>query len=360
MSPDISFLIPVHNAAATLDGCLAALGRQELDGTVEFVFVDDGSTDGSAERLAQARRADPTRVRVLTRPNGGEAAALNTGWPETRGRWVAIIEADVEPAPDWTRRCLAALAESESAIAAGGHLVTPEDDPWIARLAGYEVEAKLLSRGAEVEHLTSANVLYRREAFDIAGPFDESLVNASLDAVFNQSLRAAGRTLLYVREARALHHYKTSLAGFLRRQIAYARYRAWSSSVELYPADRSLAVEVAAAALAVGLVGAGALTLALARPAPDPASLDSAARALALGGVVSALVALGMSTTRAWRFRALRPDPALWLYPPVSLLRALVAAPAAGVGWLDHRLRSSRRPGPPRRSPAPPPADGAA
>ena len=102
------------------------------------------------------------------------------------------------------------------------------------------------------------------EAFDIAGPFDESLVNASLDAVFNQSLRAAGRTLLYVREARALHHYKTSLAGFLRRQIAYARYRAWSSSVELYPADRSLAVEVAAAALAVGLVGAGALTLALA------------------------------------------------------------------------------------------------
>lgn len=325
MSPEVSILMPAYAAAATLPRALACALGQRTTRTLEVLVVDDGSPDRTRAVAEEAARVDP-RVRVLAQANGGEAKALNTGWREARGRYVAILEADVEAEPEWLETCLGVLEQEPEAWAVGGYLETPREDSWIARLAGYEVEAKFRTKPREAKHLTSANVLYRAEAFALAGPFDERLVNASLDSVFNGRLSRAGKRLVYEPAARVRHHYKTSLIGFLRRQWAYARYRVHNDVLDLYPADRFLAVHVALAALAV-------LALALA-PLGLLAPLGPVRSALFAGGPALLALALIAQLPRTIALLARHRDPALLLWPIVAIVRNVVGALgyAAGLG----------------------------
>lgn len=75
MKPAVSVLIPVYNAEKYLPVCLASVLHQSF-ADIEVVCLDDGSSDRSLPLLRQAARED-ARVRVLTQPNQGVAAARN-------------------------------------------------------------------------------------------------------------------------------------------------------------------------------------------------------------------------------------------------------------------------------------------
>jgi teichuronic acid biosynthesis glycosyltransferase TuaG len=93
VSPRVSVITPIWNAAATLSETVASVRAQSF-GDWEMLLVDDGSTDGSralAERLAAT---DP-RLRLLGwRDNRGPAAARNAGIRAARGRFIAFLDAD--------------------------------------------------------------------------------------------------------------------------------------------------------------------------------------------------------------------------------------------------------------------------
>lgn len=328
-TPEVSFVTPVYANEETLAETLRCIAAQTTTRSYEVLVVDDGSPDASA-RIADEFAARDPRIQVFKKANGGEASALNVGFRAARGRYIAIVEGDVEPAPDWLERCLATLEADESVWAVGGYLETPPEDSWIARLAGYEIERKFKTKPREAKHLTSANVVYRREAFDVAGPFDERLLNASLDSVFNARLAKLGRRLIYEAQARVRHHYKTTGLGYLKRQYAYARYRVHNEDLDLYPADRFLAAHVALAALAtactVTLTPAGILV-------PGPGGW-------VLIGVGPSLfgLALLLETPQAIRLLVERKDPAALLYPPVIVARNVVGAVGYAVGVAQKAL----------------------
>lgn len=326
--PEITFLTPAYAVEETLPATLRCLAAQETERTWEVIVIDDGSPDRTGE-LAEAAARDDPRITVVRKPNGGEASALNVGWKRARGRFVAIIEGDVEPAPDWLERCLAVLESDPSVWAVGGYLETPREDSWIARLAGYEIERKFADKPREAKHLTSANVIYRREAFEVAGPFDERLVNASLDSVFNGRLSQAGKRLIYEQAARVRHHYKTTLGAYIRRQYAYARFRVHNEILDLYPADRFLAAHVALAALA----GAGLALTPFAVVTPPPGNLI----VLSAGPTLLGL-ALLLQTPQALEILIRRRDPAGLLYPPVIVARNMIGAAGYAVGLVNKRL----------------------
>jgi glycosyltransferase involved in cell wall biosynthesis len=89
---EVSVVIPTRNRWELLSrhGLASALGQEDVE--VEVIVVDDGSDDGSAERLEEL--GDP-RVRVLRRPErGGQALALNAGVGAARGEWLAFLDDD--------------------------------------------------------------------------------------------------------------------------------------------------------------------------------------------------------------------------------------------------------------------------
>jgi GT2 family glycosyltransferase len=326
MEVEVTVVTPIFDAEPTLARSLDAILSQRTGRTFEVVAVDDGSRDGSLAIARAYEKKDP-RVRVLEKPNGGEASALNVGFRAAQGkRWIAIVEADVEPEPDWLETCLAVLESEPTTWAVGGLLLVPRDDPWIARLAGYEVERKFLTKPREATHLTSAAVVYRREAWDEAGPFDERLVNASLDSVFNARLIAKGRKLVYEPKARVAHHWKTTVLGYLRRMYAYARFRVHNQSLELYPADRSLAIHVAVSALAIAVTCAGALAALLLDGMPRVAAATAGPALLALALLLEVPASLSLATEKR--------DAAALLFPPVLLVRNVVSAIGYAIGVL--------------------------
>ena len=109
--PEISVVIPIYNEAdnlvpllAELRGALAAVGRSH-----EIVLVDDGSSDGSGERLLEEAARDPALVVVRFERNAGQSAALAAGLQRARGDILVTLDADLQNDPADLPRLLAAM-----------------------------------------------------------------------------------------------------------------------------------------------------------------------------------------------------------------------------------------------------------
>lgn len=94
----VSVIIPVFNAAKTLDECLQSITKQQL---VEFevLLIDDGSSDNSVE-ICQHWHAQDSRIQLLSMSqNTGASAARNLGIRSARGKYICFVDADdwIEP-----------------------------------------------------------------------------------------------------------------------------------------------------------------------------------------------------------------------------------------------------------------------
>jgi glycosyltransferase involved in cell wall biosynthesis len=116
---DLSVLIPVYNEVDNV-GPL----HEELDAvlrggpwTYELIFVNDGSTDGTAARLEAIQRADPEHVRVaFLRRNCGQTAALSAALDLARGDVLIPMDGDRQNDPADIPRLLAALGEGRDVV----------------------------------------------------------------------------------------------------------------------------------------------------------------------------------------------------------------------------------------------------
>jgi glycosyltransferase involved in cell wall biosynthesis len=131
-APDLSIVIPVYDEAANLVPLFAEL-RVALDAVrrpAEIVAVDDGSTDGSFDRLVEIAAGEP-RLRIirLTR-NYGQTAALAAGIEHARGAVIVSLDADRQNDPADIPRLLAALGDDVDVV---NGWRTPRRDPWLTR-----------------------------------------------------------------------------------------------------------------------------------------------------------------------------------------------------------------------------------
>lgn len=118
---EVTVLVPVLDEAATV-GELArqvAAVLERLGHSFEILFIDDGSRDGTVERVREAHAADP-RVKLLRlRRNFGKAAALSAGVDHSHGALVITMDGDLQDDPEEIPRLLAALAERDLDLVSG-------------------------------------------------------------------------------------------------------------------------------------------------------------------------------------------------------------------------------------------------
>jgi glycosyltransferase involved in cell wall biosynthesis len=174
--------MPVRDAIATLDQALACLLAQTLT-DFEIVAVDDGSGDGSGERLEWWAGRDE-RVRVLRRPARGLVAALNDGLDACRGALVARMDADdlCHPERLAEQRAFLHRRPEVGVVGTQADAVTTEGQPVGRGMTRYLEWSNALLEPAAIERerfiespLVHPTVVARRRLLDgyREGPFPE-------------------------------------------------------------------------------------------------------------------------------------------------------------------------------------------
>ncbi|MCS6771704.1 MAG: glycosyltransferase [Kiritimatiellae bacterium] len=177
MSPLISVLMPIRNAAATLPTALESLRRQTLQ-DFELIAVDHGSDDESRALLEGARGAFRD-LRIVSVPRDLPfAEALNEGLRQARGEWIARMDADDESTPErletqwrvaWSDPSLDVVA---CRVRFGGDRANRAGYAryvdWINTLLTHEEMARARFRESPLAH---PSVLIRRGAFERFGAY---------------------------------------------------------------------------------------------------------------------------------------------------------------------------------------------
>jgi poly(ribitol-phosphate) beta-N-acetylglucosaminyltransferase len=118
--PHTSVIVPVFDPGEAIDECITSLLAQTMPaGDLELIFVDDGSTDGTGERL-DALAAEHAHVRVAHIPNSGwPGRPRNIGMDMARGEFVYFVDDDDWLEPDAVERLHAAAVEDDADVVIG-------------------------------------------------------------------------------------------------------------------------------------------------------------------------------------------------------------------------------------------------
>lgn len=195
----VSIVIPAYNCQETIAAAIESCLAQSYPNT-EVVVVNDGSTDGTSTVLGQFG----SRIRVVSKPNGGLASARNAGARAATGDFIAWMDADDLATPNRVEVQAAVLAAHPDIALVSSDFsafVNEDADFDASHIAGY-YHAYTRLGGAEriyphpiltpagvpgvrmgnlYEHLLWGNfvhpptVMARRELLERVGPFDETL-----------------------------------------------------------------------------------------------------------------------------------------------------------------------------------------
>ena len=164
---DVSVLVPVKDEAETVAE-LATRVAAVLDGlgkSFEILFIDDGSHDGTPDRVRQARERDRRVKLIRLRRNFGKAAALSAGFDYSRGRLLLTMDGDLQDDPDEIPRLLAALEEGDFDLVSGWK--KQRRDPAGKRLPSllFNWATRKLA-GVPLHDFNSGFKVYRREVME--------------------------------------------------------------------------------------------------------------------------------------------------------------------------------------------------
>ncbi|MGD8808942.1 MAG: glycosyltransferase family 2 protein, partial [Gammaproteobacteria bacterium] len=164
--PDVAVVIPVKDEAGNIGPLIDEIGR-ELDGyAFEVVCVDDGSSDGTTEELAEAKRRSPWLTVVRHRTACGQSTATLSGVRAARAEWIVTIDGDGQNPPGEIRKLIAARDEAGGAVGMVAGQRARRNDSWFRRLSSRVangVRQRLLNDG--IRDTGCSLKLFRRQTF---------------------------------------------------------------------------------------------------------------------------------------------------------------------------------------------------
>jgi glycosyltransferase involved in cell wall biosynthesis len=238
--PRLTFFFPAYNeeenVERTVELALSDIGPL-VDGSLEVLIVDDGSSDRTPELADGLADGDP-RVRVHHQPNRGYGGALKSGFANARGQLICFSDGDLQFDLAEMSRLLDRLADAgrQSVDAVIGYRIR-RSDPFHRLFIAKTYNALVsVAFGLRVRDIDCAMKLFRREVFDglrldSDGPF--------LSAELLIKLRARGVRMAQV----GVNHYPraagtntgASFTKILRtfRDLAVLRWALWTRRAEV-------------------------------------------------------------------------------------------------------------------------------
>ncbi len=227
---DVSVLTPVLDEEHELDAVISDMLTQRFDGSVEFLFIDGGSTDRSREILEERRKRDP-RIRVLRNPARRTPHALNIGLRHARGEFIARMDAHAHYPRNYLASGVARLRAGGVACVVGPQLAVGEG-AWSRRVAlalatplgvgGARFRKRLARDEWEVD--TGFTGVWRRSTLDAQGGWDEDWLNDQ-DTELAARMREAGGHIVCRPEMAAAYIPRDNLRALSRQYARYGRYR---------------------------------------------------------------------------------------------------------------------------------------
>jgi N-acetylglucosaminyl-diphospho-decaprenol L-rhamnosyltransferase len=266
-----------YNYGDLLERCVRSILDDASAGVPDVVVVDNGSTDGSLERLSAAL----PKARVFAAPgNVGYARGANLGIATTDAPVVAVLNGDVELAPGVAAAMLAAI-DTDPRVAAAGPRVLNTDgsvypsartdpglwvaaahaafglvwrtNPWTRRYRQLDVDP---TAARHVDWISGAAVWLRREALDDVGGWDERYFMYMEDVDLCLRLRRAGWRIAYEPSGEILHTQGASTSKRPYRMIAEHHRSVWRFASRRYRGWRRALLVPLAAVLALRCLAA--------------------------------------------------------------------------------------------------------
>lgn len=257
--PVVSLLVAVKDEVDGIERCIRSMVGSDYP-RLQVIVVDDGSTDGTVDRLLELVETMPFTLVPLP-VNRGKKRALTEGVRRARGKVLAFTDSDCVLAPDALRRCVDALASDPTMGAVSGHaraanasmnILTRMQDVWYDGQFGITKAAEA-SLGA-VTCVSGPLAVFRREAIvnyfpawahdrfagqEFRFATDRQLTGYVLgqrwrgeklqvkfgqDPLVNAELHPPRQWRVgYSRAARVLTDVPDTMAGFLRQQIRWKK-----------------------------------------------------------------------------------------------------------------------------------------
>lgn len=215
--PLLSVMFPNWNGGDEPLVLLASLDRSGYPADrLDIVMVDNGSTDGSASRVAAAH---PTVRIIRNLTNRGFAAAVNQAIAASRGTLLFITNDDVTVAPG-SLTALVEYLDAHPDVGVVGGRVVAKDDPTQTLFAGktfsfwtgLQRPNPRPDRARDVDFIEGAALLTRRSVVERIGGFDERFAPAYWEDVdFCLRVRRAGLRVRYAPAATFTHRRSASL-----------------------------------------------------------------------------------------------------------------------------------------------------
>lgn len=213
-SDKITVIIPNWNGEKWLPSCLNAVKNQTFQ-HFRTIVIDNGSRDRSRSIL---RDSFPWAETILLPENRGFAAAVNIGIRAAETEYVALLNNDTIPSPDWLLALYDAIRAAPRDVAALASCMTMMDDPGLIDDAGDTLSwfGSALKRGhghpkgeyqqeEEVFSACAGAALYRRALFEEIGLFDEKFGSYLEDIDLGLRLQLAGYRCRYIPAAEVMH-----------------------------------------------------------------------------------------------------------------------------------------------------------
>jgi glycosyltransferase involved in cell wall biosynthesis len=259
--PTVSIVIPARNESETIGDAVASALDQSYQGDIEVVVAVAPSSDGTRETVGNMAAADP-RVSVVDNPAGSTPAGLNAAIRASRGTVIVRCDAHSRLPDDYVSKAVHRLQETGATNVGGVQAATGTTAMQRAIAAAMSSpfgvgDARFHMGGTAGPVDTVYLGVFRREAIETAGLFDEALAR-NQDYELNHRLRAAGGTVYFDPDLVVEYRPRAGLGSLGKQYFDYGRWK--RVVVGMHPESlRGRQLVAPAFVLGVGASGVAAL-----------------------------------------------------------------------------------------------------